>query len=71
MLKGAFGLSTNPKWWLKLSGDLKNMTVVFENKTCKVEQNVINRCVFQFIETSSDAVSALLLTHVSDLMHQA
>lgn len=68
VLKGAFGLSTSPKWWLKLSGDLKNMTVVFENKTYKVEQNVINPCVFQFIEASSDAVSALLLTHVDGLM---
>eukprot|EP00913_Durusdinium_trenchii_P017481 g16427.t1 len=69
VVKGVFGLSTSPKlWWMKLSGDLKEMEFEFESDTIQVVQNPIDPCVFMFRGRSSRATRGLLLTHVDDLM---
>ena len=69
IVKGVFGLSTSPKlWWLKLSGDLKGLTVAGPDEEIYVVQNPIDPCVFMPVGRESNRVRGLLLTHVDDLL---
>eukprot|EP00439_Symbiodinium_sp_Y106_P078417 s1097_g17.t1 len=69
IVKGVFGLSTSPKlWWLKLSGDLKGLTVAGTDEEIYVVQNPIDPCVFMPVGRESNRVRGLLLTHVDDLL---
>ena len=72
VVKGVFGLSTSPKlWWLKLSQDLKNVKVKWNDLEVVVEQNPIDPCVFRFWTANDNKTRGLLLTHVDDLMLMA
>ena len=68
IVKGVFGLSTSPKlWWMKLSGDLRNMEITYEDRKIHVVQNHIDPCVFMLVDGGSKT-RGLLLTHVDDLI---
>ncbi|CAE7767076.1 RE1 [Symbiodinium sp. CCMP2592] len=69
IVKGVFGLATSPKlWWMKLSGDLKNMRVQGPEAEVRIEQNTIDSCCFMLVGVKTGKVRGLLLTHVDDLL---
>lgn len=71
VLKGVFGLSTNPKlWWMKLSADLCEMEIEYGGDKMNFRQNEIDPCVFMLSGGGGDT-RALLLTHVDDIMLMA
>ena len=69
VVKGVFGLSTSPKlWWIKLSTDILEIKIKDVDAELFVTQNVVDPCVFQFVDKDSQEIRGLLLTHVDDIM---
>ncbi|CAE7625738.1 unnamed protein product [Symbiodinium sp. CCMP2592] len=69
ILKGVFGLATSPKlWWMKLSSELKDVTLHDGTETVEIIQNEIDPCIFMMVGKDSGEVKGVILTHVDDLL---
>ena len=69
ILKGVFGLSTSPKlWWMRLSGELNDLSFDYRDEKVFVRQNDVDPCIFMIIGEKSGEVFGVILTHVDDLL---
>ena len=69
IVKGVFGLATSPKlWWMKLSSELNELSVEDGHQHYKLQQNIVDPCVFHIVGSDDNKVHGLLLTHVDDLL---